>query len=57
MTEERKIALLIDCDNVSHRSIEGVIDELSKYGKIYIRNAYGDWKNGLLVKQCGNSVK
>ncbi len=48
MTEERKIALLIDCDNVSHRSIEGVIDELSKYGKIYIRNAYGDWKNDSL---------
>ncbi len=45
MTVERKIALLIDCDNVSHRSIEGVIDELSKYGKIYIRNAYGNWKN------------
>jgi len=48
LTEERKIALLIDCDNVSHRSIEGVIDELSKYGKIYIRNAYGDWKNDSL---------
>lgn len=31
--EDRKIALLIDCDNVSHKSIEGVIDELSKYEK------------------------
>ncbi|MDA3800145.1 MAG: NYN domain-containing protein [Kiritimatiellae bacterium] len=44
MTPENKIALLIDCDNVSHKSIEGVIDELSKYGKVNIRRAYGNWK-------------
>ncbi|MDY0221173.1 MAG: NYN domain-containing protein, partial [Desulfobacterium sp.] len=31
--------------NVSHKSIEGVIDELSKYGKVNIRNAYGNWKD------------
>jgi hypothetical protein len=37
--------LLIDCDNVSYKSIEGVIDELSKYGKVIIRHAYGNWKN------------
>lgn len=45
MSEDNKIALLIDCDNVSHKSIEGVIDELSKYGKVNIRHAYGDWKS------------
>lgn len=45
MPQDNKIALLIDCDNVSHKSIEGVIDELSKYGKVNIRNAYGNWKN------------
>ena len=45
MPVEKKIALLIDCDNVSHKSIEGVIDELSKYGKVYIRHAYGNWKS------------
>ncbi len=45
MPQENKIALLIDCDNVSHRSIEGVIDELSKYGKVNIRQAYGNWKS------------
>ncbi len=44
MPQEHKIALLIDCDNVSHKSIEGVIDELSKYGKVNIRHAYGNWK-------------
>lgn len=45
MSQENKIALLIDCDNVSHKSVEGVIDELSKYGKVNIRNAYGNWKS------------
>ena len=45
MQEDNKIALLIDCDNVSHKSIEGVIEELSKYGKVNIRHAYGNWKN------------
>jgi uncharacterized protein (TIGR00288 family) len=45
MSQENKMALLIDCDNVSHKSIEGVIDELSKYGKVNIRNAYGNWKD------------
>jgi Uncharacterized conserved protein len=45
MAQDNRIALLIDCDNVSHRSIEGVIGELSKYGKVNIRNAYGNWKS------------
>ncbi len=48
MTQDAKIALLIDCDNVSHNAIGGVIDELSKYGKVNIRRAYGDWKQGNL---------
>jgi len=37
------IALFIDCDNISHRSIEGIINELSKYGVVNIRQAYGNW--------------
>jgi len=45
LPQDNKIALLIDCDNVSHKSIEGVIDELSKYGKVNIRHAYGNWKS------------
>ena len=30
MTTTSRIALLIDCDNVSHRAIEGVLEELAK---------------------------
>ena len=48
MEIEKKIALLIDCDNVSHRAIDGVLDELAKYGVVNIRKAYGNWKSPLL---------
>jgi len=40
---EDHIALFIDCDNISHRAIEGIIGELSKYGVVNIRQAYGNW--------------
>ena len=45
MSERKRIALLIDCDNVSHNSIEGVLEELAKYGKVNVRHAHGDWNN------------
>jgi len=41
----KRIALLIDCDNVSHNSIEGVLEELAKYGMVNVRHAHGDWNN------------
>ena len=45
MNTTTRIALLIDCDNVSSSSIEGVIEELAKYGTVNVRHAHGDWKN------------
>ena len=45
MAERKRIALLIDCDNVSHNSIEGVLEELAKYGMVNVRHAHGDWNN------------
>lgn len=43
--ETKRIALLIDCDNVSHNAIEGVLEELAKHGIVNVRHAHGDWKN------------
>jgi uncharacterized protein (TIGR00288 family) len=40
---DRRIALLIDADNVSHAKIALILAELSKYGTANIRRAYGDW--------------
>lgn len=45
MSEAKRIALLIDCDNVSHNSIEGVLEELAKYGMVNVRHAHGDWNS------------
>ena len=45
MPESKRIALLIDCDNVSHNAIEGVLEELAKYGMVNVRHAHGDWNN------------
>ena len=39
------IAMLIDCDNVSAKYVDSIINDLSKYGTINIRNAYGNWKD------------
>jgi len=44
MERDRKIALLIDCDNASHQAVDGVLHELARYGVTNIRRAYGNWK-------------
>jgi len=48
MTTNTRIALLIDCDNVSSKSIEGVLEELAKYGTVNVRHAHGDWNSSHL---------
>ncbi len=45
MSQALRIALLIDCDNVSHNAIEGVLEELAKYGTVNVRHAHGDWNS------------
>ena len=48
MENKKNIALLIDCDNASAKSIDGVLNELAKYGVTNIRRAYGNWKSSRL---------
>ena len=45
MEEERKLALLIDSDNVSSKYLNGIFDELSQYGIVTYRRIYGDFTN------------
>lgn len=47
-TPDRKIALLIDADNVSHAKIGEMLGELAKYGTANIRRAYGNWASDSL---------
>ncbi|KIM09498.1 MAG: hypothetical protein KU38_09280 [Sulfurovum sp. FS08-3] len=42
---DSNIAMLIDCDNVSAKYIDSILNDLSKYGVVNIRNAYGNWKD------------
>ena len=39
------IAVLIDADNAQLTKLKAILDEISKYGRIIVRKAYGDWKN------------
>lgn len=41
----RAIAVLIDADNAQLTKLKAILDEISKYGRIIVKKAYGDWKN------------
>ncbi|MCL1809340.1 MAG: NYN domain-containing protein [Clostridiales bacterium] len=40
-----KIAVLIDADNAQLKALKAILDEISKFGRIIVKKAYGDWKN------------
>lgn len=50
---ENKIALLIDCDNISFKSINSVLKELEQYGEVIIKRAYGNWRSESLKNWLG----
>ncbi len=43
MENERKIAVLIDADNVSEKYIQYIFDEISNHGTPTYKRIYGDW--------------
>ena len=46
--EDYKIVLLIDADNTQLSKLGGIIQELSTYGRIVVKRAYGNWKKSTL---------
>jgi uncharacterized LabA/DUF88 family protein len=42
-TNDLKLAVLIDADNVPYSNIRGVLDEITKLGTPTIKRIYGDW--------------
>ncbi len=40
----KKIVMLIDADNTQLSKLESVIREVSAYGRIVVKRAYGNWK-------------
>lgn len=56
-TNELRLAVLIDAENVPHSNIKEIMEEIAKYGNPTIKRIYGDWtkpnvtgwKNTLLI--------
>ena len=40
---DKKFAVLIDADNISHRKIKDILDEIANYGTPTIKRIYGDF--------------
>jgi len=53
MEEDKKIAVLIDADNVSYKYVKYIFDEISNHGKPTYKRIYGDWTKPQLA-QWGN---
>ena len=43
MENEKRIAILIDSDNISPKYFSKILDEVASYGRITYRRIYGDW--------------
>jgi uncharacterized protein (TIGR00288 family) len=57
MEEERKLALLIDSDNVSQKYLDGIFDELSQYGTVTYRRIYGDFTTSANARWSGKLLE
>ena len=57
MEEVRKLALLIDSDNVSYKYLNGIFDELSQYGTVTYRRIYGDFTSQANARWSGKLLE
>ena len=48
LEEGKKIAVLIDAENISPKYIKMLLDEASNYGTVVYKRIYGDWSKGTL---------
>ncbi|MDE7363248.1 MAG: NYN domain-containing protein [Oscillospiraceae bacterium] len=59
MSDEKRLALLIDSDNVSAKYAQFIVQEASKYGELIIKRIYGDWEknnSGWRIPAMNNSI-
>ncbi len=58
-TNTKKLALLIDSDNVSPKYSQFIMQEASKYGNLIYKRIYGDWEknnSGWRIPAMNNSI-
>ena len=48
MAQTARVAVLIDCDNISWRVAKDVLAETAKHGTLSIKRGYGDWASANL---------
>ena len=46
----QSMVVLIDADNTQLSKLEGMLHEISTYGRIIVKKAYGNWKKQILSK-------
>ncbi len=59
MNDEKKLALLIDSDNVSAKYAQFILQEASKHGTLIYKRVYGDWEKnntGWRIPAMNNSI-
>ncbi len=59
MTDTKKLALLIDSDNVSPKYSQFILQEASKHGDLIYKRIYGDWEknnSGWRIPAMNNSI-
>lgn len=56
MDDIKKIVVLIDADNTQCKMLGLVLQEISKYGQIVVKRAYGNWQKECL-KNWGSEIK
>lgn len=59
MNDEKKLALLIDSDNVSPKYAQFILQEASKHGELIYKRIYGDWEknnSGWRLPAMNNSI-
>jgi len=48
LSDQKKIAVLIDADNAQHTKTKSILGEVSKHGHVITKRAYGDWSSDYL---------
>lgn len=48
MSDPQRVAVLIDCDNISHRLCGAIFEETSQHGTLGVKRGYGDWTSAHL---------
>ncbi len=54
---EKKLAVLIDSENVSSKYIKYILDEISNYGVATYKRIYGDWTSNTAPKWKGVAIE